>query len=171
MKSGISGDRTDLALLEILQEELPLVPRPYETVARQLGISEDETIGRITRLLGKGIIRSISPLLEPGRIGNNASTLVALHVPENRIREIVPVINGYSEVSHNFRRDNHYSVWFTISAPDRQRIERILTDIRNIAGISEDDFIELPTVRKFKVDVRFRLTGTEGTMGRADERG
>jgi DNA-binding Lrp family transcriptional regulator len=152
-------DSTDLALLELLQDEVPLVPRPYEAVGRQLGISEDEVLARLARLLDAGVVRGISPVLEAGAVGNKASTLVALRVPEDRVKEIVPIINGYREVSHNFRRENTYPVWFTVSAHDREQVEGILAGILGRAGISGDDVLELPTVRKFKVDVRFRLTG------------
>lgn len=88
-------DETDLALLNTLQDDFPLTSRPWKGIADQLGITESEVIGRMKRLEAAGIIRGISPVLESRSLGINAATLVALHVPEERVDEIATVISSY----------------------------------------------------------------------------
>ena len=148
-------NQTDLAILNVLQDDLPLVSRPWNTIAGRLGITETEILGRMQRLEEAGIIRGISPVLESRHLGLHAATLVALRVPEERVDEIAAIISSYPEVSHNFRRDHSYSLWFTIAAQDGEGIHRVLQEILDRTGISASDALDLPTVKKIKIDVRF----------------
>lgn len=148
-------DQIDLVILDALQNDLPLVSRPWIMIADRLGISETELLSRIKMLEGAGIIRGISPVLESCHLGLHAATLVALHVPEERINEIAAVISNYEEVSHNFQRDHYYSLWFTIAARDEEGIQRVLDEILRRTGIPATDALDLPTVKKIKIDVRF----------------
>jgi DNA-binding Lrp family transcriptional regulator len=148
-------DQTDLAILNALQDDLPLVSRPWKAIAERLGITETDTISRMNRLKDAGIIRAISPVLESRHLGLHAATLVALHVPEDRMDEIAAIISSYAEVSHNFQRDHFYSLWFTIAAQDGKGIRNVLDEILQQAGIPESDVLDLPTIKKIKIDVRF----------------
>ena len=102
-----------------------------------------------------GIIRGISPVLESRKMGLHAATLVALHVPEKRLDEIAAIINCFSEVSHNFQRDHYYSLWFTIATQNADGIQRVLDDILHQTGIPASDALDLRTIKKIKIDVRF----------------
>ena len=154
--SGFSlPDETDLAILNALQDDLPLVSRPWKAIAERLGIPETEMISRMKTLKDTGIIRGISPVLESRSLGLHAATLVALHVPEQRLDEIASVISSYKEVSHNFQRDHYYSLWFTITAPNEEGIHSVLDDILKRTGKPALDVLNLPTVKKIKIDVRF----------------
>jgi len=155
MSGRLLPDQTDLAILTALQEDLPLVSRPWEAIAERLGITETEIISRMKMLKDTGIIRDISPVLESHPLGLHAATLVALHVPEERIDEIAAIISSYAEVSHNFQRDHYYSLWFTIAAQNGEGIHNVLDEILQQTGIPEPDVLNLPTIKKIKIDVRF----------------
>ncbi|HET6580399.1 MAG TPA: siroheme decarboxylase subunit alpha [Methanoregula sp.] len=156
-------DQTDLAILDALQDDLPLVSRPWEAIADSLNISETGLISRMNNLKEAGIIRGISPVLESHPLGLHAATLVALHVPEERLEEIAAVISSYAEVSHNFQRDHYYSLWFTIAAENENGVRRVLDRILKQTGIPASDVLDLPTTRKIKINVRFSfLPAQEG---------
>ncbi|MDD4568177.1 MAG: radical SAM protein [Methanoculleus chikugoensis] len=159
------ADRTDLAILDALQDDLPLVPRPWADIAARLELAEDEVLSRMQRLAAAGILRNVSPGFESRRFGLAAATLVALRVPEGRVREVAEVVSTYPEVSHNFRRDHPYNLWFTLAAPTEGRLSAVLADILARTGIPEEDGLDLPTVRAYKIDVRFPLSGEEGFRG------
>jgi len=148
-------DQTDLAILNALQDDLPLVSRPWNAIADRVGISEAEILSRMKRLEEAGIIRGISPVLESRHLGLHAATLVALHVPEDRIQDIAAIIGSCPEVSHNFQRDHYYSLWFTIAAKNGDGIRKVLDEILKRTGIPDSDVLDLPTVNKIKIDVRF----------------
>lgn len=152
-------DRTDRALLDLLQDDFPLVSRPFDVIASRLGIPEDEVMRRLVQLQEQKIVRGLSPVLESRQVGLSATTLVALRVPDEKIRTVARLINAYPEVSHNYRRDHTYSLWFTLAAKDENRIRDIVQEIKTLAGLMEQDILELPTVRRFKIDVRFSIPG------------
>lgn len=56
-------------LLQIIQSDFPLVSRPYQELARQVGTSEEEVIEVIRQLCARGIIRDLAPVFDYGRLG------------------------------------------------------------------------------------------------------
>lgn len=160
MNTGQPADALDLRILDALQQDIPLVPRPWEAVAARLGITEALLRQRLERLSREGIVRGISPVIESRPLGLTAATLVALPVPDERIREVAAIVSGYPEVSHNFRRDHRYSLWFTLAARDETALQEVLSGILERTGFSRDDILDLPTKKKIKIDVRFPFAGT-----------
>lgn len=157
MSDGIPADALDIRVLAALQEEVPLVPRPWEQVAARLGIPESVLLDRLSALSRSGVVRGISPVVESRALGLNAATLVALPVPEDRIHAVAGMVTRHPGVSHNFRRDHRYSLWFTLSARDWETLLEVLLEILSETGFSRDEVLDLPTVQKIKVDVRFPL--------------
>lgn len=156
MTSSFRPDPADLVILNALQDDLPLVSRPWKVIADRLGMSDTEILIRMKKLEEAGIIRGISPVLESRHLGLHAATLVALHVPEERVEEIAAIISSHAEVSHNFQREHHYySLWFTIAAEDGEGTRRVLGDILERTGIPAQEALDLPTVTRIKIDVRF----------------
>lgn len=150
-------DTLDLKILDALQQDIPLVARPWAALANRLGISEELLLERLRHLRSTGVIRGISPILESSSLGITAATLVALPVPGEKMREIADLISRYPEVSHNFRRDHQYSLWFTLSAENGEALEGTLAEILKKTGFSREEILDLPTVKKIKIDVRFSL--------------
>jgi DNA-binding Lrp family transcriptional regulator len=165
MKDAPLPDATDLRILDALQDDIPLVYRPFAAIALRLGISGQVLLDRLKRLQDEGIVRGISPILESRHMGLSAATLIALHVPGERIHEIAAIISSYPEVSHNFRRDHYYTLWFTLSGKNEDDIRSVLTEIQRRTGIPDTDILNLPTVRKLKVDVRFSFRNDEEMEG------
>ena len=163
MNDNTATDTLDLRILDALQQDIPLVARPWEAIAARLGIPEPLLLERLGTLSRAGVIRGISPIIESRALGLTAATLVALPVPAERIRNVADIISRYPEVSHNFRRDHRYSLWFTLSAENGQALDKLLSEILSKTGFSRDEILNLPTVKKIKIDVRFPLLpGTKG---------
>jgi len=154
----IDLDEIDRKLLQIVQDKFPIVEKPWQKISIQLGISEDEILTRIKRLSETGIIRKIGPIINSPEIGLTAATLIALQVPESKIETVTKIINQYPNVSHNYEREHEYNVWFTIAASSTEKVEEILTEIIQKTGCDKNKILNLPTVKRFKVNVRFQLT-------------
>jgi DNA-binding Lrp family transcriptional regulator len=148
-------DSVDRRLLEMIQKEIPLVPRPYLELARELGIEESEVLDRIGRLRRAGIIRRMGGFFDSRKLGYTG-TLCAMQVPVERIAEVAAVINAYPEVSHNYLRTYEYNMWFTVLAPSPADLDRIIDEIKTRTGISH--ILSLPAERLFKIKVRFDVS-------------
>ena len=150
-------DKIDRAILEMLQVEFPLVKRPFKLIGERVGIAEEEAIARIKRLLESGKIRQIRPVIDSKKLGLK-STLVAMSIPQDRIGEVAGIINSYDGVSHNYVRNHHYNIWFTLAARDEKSLNEIVEEIKKRAGI--EDVLNLPTKKLFKLEVKFNMTRT-----------
>ncbi len=142
----------DKKILNRLQEGIPFVQRPWDRVARELGVKEDFLLARVAYLKKKGIIRRISAVFSPGKV-SFTSTLAAVKVAPKNIIHVVKKINSYVEVTHNYRREAEYNIWFALVAKNRARIIRIISELKKDENITS--IIELPAKKVFKIDVKF----------------
>ena len=147
-------DDIDKAILNRIQSDFPITSQPYLAVATELGITEQDVLERISRLKKEGIIRRIGGNFVPDKLGY-VSTLCAARVPEDKIEQFAEVVNRYPGVTHNYRRDNSFNIWFTFIAPSMQEIEQHLEEISEKTGISE--ILNLPATRVFKIRAQFQV--------------
>jgi DNA-binding Lrp family transcriptional regulator len=147
-------DDIDKTILNRIQSDFPIASRPYEDIARELGLSESEVIDRVRQLKNQGIIRRIGGNFVPGKLGF-VSTLCAGKVPPDRIDAFARVVNGYPGVTHNYVRENSYNVWFTLIAPSMEEIDQTLSEISKKTGVSE--ILNLPATKVFKIRAHFDL--------------
>jgi hypothetical protein len=49
-------------------------------------------------------------------------------------------------------------VWFTLAASNSNELAMILNEIKQKTGIKDNELLELPTIRRFKINVHFQLT-------------
>ena len=147
-------DEIDRKLLNLIQQDFPITAEPFADVAGRLGIGEAELLERIGRLKEEGIIRRIGAVFDLRKLGF-ASTLCAARVPEERVRIFVEVVNACPGVTHNYRRDDEYNVWFTLIASGEEELAGALAGIKRKAGI--DDILSLRATRTFKINARFEV--------------
>jgi siroheme decarboxylase len=147
-------DSIDKTILNRIQSNFPLSPRPYNDIARELKLEEKDVIQRVRHLKENGIIRRIGGNFVPGKLGF-VSTLCAGHVPEDRIEQFTSVVNTYPGVTHNYLRDNHYNIWFTFIAPSEEIIDQYLIEISKKTGVTA--ILNLPATKVYKIRAHFDL--------------
>jgi DNA-binding Lrp family transcriptional regulator len=153
-QSEVPIDDIDRDILNRIQSGFPITTRPYRTIAEDLGLSESEVLKRISRLKASGIIRRIGGNFTPEKLGF-VSTLCAAKVPEEKIKQFAEVVNQYPGVTHNYRRENTYNIWFTFIAPSMDEINANLKQIAAETGVS--DILNLPATRVFKIKAEFKV--------------
>ncbi len=92
-----------------------------------------------------------------------------MKVPEKQIPDIVSIINGYPHVTHNYRRENVYNLWFTVNTRNGHELNAVTEEIKRRAGIKDSDILDLRTIRVFKIDVRFKITQNGSHSHRATQ--
>jgi DNA-binding Lrp family transcriptional regulator len=147
-------DAVDRKLLNLIQEDFPIKSAPFAEVAARLGIDETEVLDRIGRLKDEGIIRRIGAVFDLRKLGF-VSTLCAARVPEEKMAAFVKTVNDCPGVTHNYRREHKYNIWFTLIAPDENELLALLAGIKSNTGI--DDILSLRAVRTFKINARFEM--------------
>ena len=153
-QSEVTIDDIDRGILNQIQSDFPISSRPYRAIAKDLGLSEDEVLKRVSRLKDSGIIRRIGGNFAPEKVGF-VSTLCAAKVPEDKISHFAEAVNRYPGVTHNYRRENAFNIWFTFIAPSMEEIETNLKQIAEETGIT--NILNLPATRVFKIKAEFKV--------------
>ena len=144
----------DRAILNRIQSDFPLTRRPYKTIGQELKLSEEVVIKRIRRMKADGMIRRIGGNFTPHALGF-VSTLCAAKVSPDKISPFADAVNRYPGVTHNYRRDNLFNVWFTFIAPSMDEIEANLKQIAADTGVT--GILNLPATHVFKIKAEFKI--------------
>jgi DNA-binding Lrp family transcriptional regulator len=157
-------DPLDRRLLGELEGGLPFVPEPFHDIGNRLGISGEEVIERLRRLMADGVIRRFRGRINQRLIGISANALVAWKVPDAGDGDAGPLLASYPGVTHCYERTRvpgrwEYSLYTVHHGYAR---EEVLDEVR---GISEKtgirDYIVLFSTKEFKrvPNVRIRENG------------
>ena len=147
-------DQLDKAILNRIQTRFPLTSKPFESIAREIGTTEDEVLTRVSRLKKSGIIRRIGGNFVPGKLGF-VSTLCTAKVPEAKMDLFARTVNTFPGVTHNYLRENSFNVWFTFIAPSMAVIRENLVRIAEKTGVER--ILNLPATHVFKIKAKFDL--------------
>ena len=157
---SIDLDEVTTRLLDLLQVFVPLVEHPFAAVARALGTDEDDILTRLRQLRSptKPVIRQISASFDSKALGYQ-STLVAAKVPEAALERAAAAIGELPGVSHNYRREHDYNLWYTLALPADSHfgIHETARLLHRLSGATVTRL--LPTLRLFKIGVRFDFGG------------
>ena len=66
-----------------MQGSFPIAPRPYQHVAAEAGMAEEEVLTRVQRLLDERIIRQVTPIFDTRALGYSSMLVAAKVDPEN----------------------------------------------------------------------------------------
>lgn len=147
-------------ILSRIQKKFPLVAKPFKVIAQELGISEEEVLDILQEQKKSNIIRQTSAIFDTKRLGYKSS-LVAFKVAQEKISAAVKIINSHPGISHNYERNHEFNIWFTLGvSPDSKLgLERT---VEILAELTEaDDYIMLPTLKLFKINVKLNTTGKD----------
>ena len=73
----------DKRLLNLMQGSFPIAARPYQQVASEAGINEQQAIARVQELLGERIIRQVTPIYDTRALGYSSMLVAAKVDPDN----------------------------------------------------------------------------------------
>ncbi len=150
-------DDLDWKLMNDWQRAMPLVPRPFQVIADELQLEEEEILGRLQALLDNGAITRIGATCRPNTLA--ASTLAALAAPPDRIEEVAKIIDAQEGVNHSYQRENEWNIWFVATGPTRAFVDQALREISQKTGLR---VLDLRLVQPFNVDLGFALDGAGG---------
>jgi DNA-binding Lrp family transcriptional regulator len=145
-------DAIDKKIIREIQSRLPIEQRPFRKLGQLIGLEEYEVLQRVARLKEQGIIRRIGGNFVSTRLGF-ASTLCAAKVPPDKLDGFVAAVNAHPGVTHNYRREHDYNVWFTFIAESMEAIEAHLAELAEETGVPE--ICSLPSLKMYKIKVDF----------------
>ena len=141
-------------LAKKIQKEFPVVAKPFELIANELNISEDEVLTQLKLWKENKKFREISAVME-GSFLDHDSALVCGKVPKERLDEVAAIICKHPTVTHCYERNHDYNIWFTIAVPNEIGVNEHVKLIEKMTGIEK--FHPLRRIETFKIGVIFDL--------------
>lgn len=146
-------DQLDKEILDAVQKDIPLVAQPYKVIADQLGVSEEEVLERLRNMKGN-VIRQMSAIFDTKALGYQSSLVAAKIAPDKLDEMAVNVFNAHPGITHNYKRNHDFNLWFTIAVPPNSKLGLERT-VEILGELGQCDSIRmLPTLKLFKIGVQ-----------------
>ena len=139
-------------LLNDYQHQFPLSPTPYQDIAYSLGVSEDDVLAMFNELRQEQFISRIGSVIEPNRIG--VSSLVAMAVPPEKLKQVAEIVSQRPEVNHNYERENRFNLWFVVVATDKFHLQSVIDEIETN---TEFKVMSLPLLADYYINLGFEI--------------
>jgi DNA-binding Lrp family transcriptional regulator len=99
------------ALVKATQGGLAPVPAPYEHIARELGVSQEEVLAGLRRMLADGRIRRIGAVPNHYALGYTANAMSVWDVADEAVHELGLRVGALAFVTHCYRRPRRLPDW------------------------------------------------------------
>ena len=132
-------DDFDRQLIAATQGGLPLVPRHYDAVGQQLGVSGQQVRERLAQMLESGLIRRIGAVPNHYRLGFMANGMSVWDVDDTQVDILGERIGQLPGVSHCYRRPRRlpswpYNLFAMLHGRTRAEVEQQAVQLQELLG-------------------------------------
>jgi DNA-binding Lrp family transcriptional regulator len=131
----------DKEFIRELQKDLEITPRPFDTLAKNLGITVDELFKKAIEYETMGVMRRFAAILRHRDAGFTANGMIVWMVPEDKIDEVGYKLASFAQVSHCYRRpvypDWPFNLFSMIHARTIEAAKKIAIELSNFVRINE----------------------------------
>jgi len=142
----------DRAVINALQQELPLIPRPFADMAAQANINEDEFLAVARSLLARGVFRRYGAAVNHHKAGFTANAMTCWVAPPQKVEEAGVKLAALREVSHCYERRTNpawsYNIFAMIHAHTKEECQQIVDTMCKEIGLN--DYLMLFSTQEFK---------------------
>jgi len=143
----------DKKIINQLQGGFPLCEDPWGELEKTLKIPADEIISRIKKMQEDGLISRFGPMYHAEKMGGGL-TLAAMKVSKERYDEVTEIVNGFSEVAHNYERDHELNMWFVVATERPEQIKQVIEKIQLKTALK---VYNMPKQHEFFLGLRFEV--------------
>lgn len=160
--------QTDLKLVEALCGGLALVARPYAELGQRAGLSEDEVLDGLKRLIDGGVIKRFGVIVQHHKLGYTANGMSVWNIPDTLVDGIGERMGAFPAVTLCYRRPRHlpdwpYNLFAMVHGSDRDTVRGQVDDIAEALGLQKVERDVLFSARQFK-----QCGARYGCKGRVD---
>lgn len=152
LPENIDLSSTERMVINELQMDLPLLPRPFDLMSTRVSIEVEEFLNQCRSLQQRGIMRRFGALIRHSQVGFTANA-VACWATEPAIVEVAGrKMAEFPEISHCYqRRTTHlwpYNLFGVIHSRSREACRRTVAQVSHKTGL--DKCVVLFSSREFK---------------------
>ncbi len=132
-------DDTDRKLISVTQSGFAIEPCPYQRIADNISIPQDEVIHRLKNLLSSGIIRRIGAVPNHYKLGLTANGMTVWDVDDTEVTSLGNIIGQLDFVSHCYQRPRHLPMWrynmfAMVHGASKDEVAEKVKQIENLLG-------------------------------------
>jgi DNA-binding Lrp family transcriptional regulator len=147
-------DDTDIAVIKALQGPMQAVERPYDEAAAELGMTTEELLDHLGRMVDRKILRRVAAILFHRRAGFSANGMGVWKVPEDQILEVGGRMAATRGISHCYQRPTYadwpYSVFTMAHGRSKEECDAVLDSIAEKCDMGPDDRATLYSSTEYK---------------------
>lgn len=143
-------DDIDAKLINHLQNGFPIYDMPYLHVANELGLTEEDVLNRLKKLLENGTLSRFGALYHAEKMGG-ALTLAAIKVPEHDFEKVTKIVNAFPEVAHNYQRNHELNMWFVVAT---ETLEQLAATLEKIEKKTDLPVLNMPKINEYFVGLK-----------------
>ncbi len=127
-------------VLVAIQDGLPVVRKPYESVAQQVGMTEAKVMATVSSLLERGVVKRLGAMPNHYALGIAANGMVVWDVPDGVVDELGRRLAIRPEVTHCYRRPRRlpewrYNLYAMVHGRSRAEVKAIIDEIAHEVGL------------------------------------
>ncbi|MDI6870141.1 MAG: hypothetical protein QME79_02070 [Bacillota bacterium] len=134
--------------------DLPVIPRPFASLGRQAGVSEERALTILSALRRKGVIRRFGATLKHFAVGYPANAMSVWQVEPEDEERVGRILAGSPWVTHCYARSTRaewpYNLFAMLHAPSREACREEAARLGAEARVPEERYRLLFTEREFK---------------------
>ncbi len=152
LRQSAALSQVDRLIINELQQDLPLITRPFTVMSERLSIDIDDFLVQCQSLKQRGIIRRFGAAINHRRAGYTANPMVCWKVPQEMVNIAGKKLASLREVSHCYERKTNplwqYNLFAIIHGHTREECKEIVSKVSNETGLS--DYILLFSTKELK---------------------
>lgn len=142
----------DKKIILLIQEDIPLEPRPFRELAKKVNMTEEEFLAHIEDLRRRGHIRRFGAHIRHRNAGIEHNALILWAVPENEVERIGQSLAEIPEVTHCYQRppftEKGYNIFTMVHGHSLEELRRLVERIAARLGL--DTYEMLFSTQEFK---------------------
>lgn len=131
----------EIELVRLFQADLPVVPRPFEAVARRANCTEEQLLAAARRLRTQQLLRKFVAVVQPRRSGFTATAMSVWKAPDAAVDQVGRAIARSPGVTHCYVRETHddwpFNLYATVEGRSLEECDALVAGIADTHGLHE----------------------------------
>lgn len=144
----------DLPLAALVEDGLPLLPRPYDAWAQALGRTPAQVTATLATWLDRGTLRRFGTVVRHHELGFDANAMTVFDVPDARVDACGEALARQAGVTLAYRRERapgwRYNLFCMVHGRDRAAVQQGLAELIPSCGLDRFPHAVLFSRRRFK---------------------
>ena len=131
----------DKCIIREIQQDIPLISRPFKKIAEKIGVTEEEIIEKLNLYKERGYVRRFGAALRHREMGLTANPMIVMRVADDIIEEVGKQVASFSQVTHCYQRipqpEFPFNLFAMIHCPTKAECEELAEIIIESVDVAE----------------------------------